>query len=170
MEMYTRAALSLVSEATFNKLWSSKYPSPSNVCLCSYSRVAIPIAGSMDVTVVYKGQAAQLPLIVMNGEGPSLFRRNWLENLRFDWRKINHLQYSSLESDLEEHKTLFQPGLGTLKGHKVNISLGPRFHKPCPNPYAFRPTAEIELEQGRYIGASTICTVGGSYHSSLEER
>ena len=36
------------------------------------------------MTVEYKGQAVQLPLIVVKGEGPSLFGKNWLEHLRLD--------------------------------------------------------------------------------------
>ena len=151
MEVDTGAALSLVSEATFNKLWPDKRPSPSNVRLCSYSGEAISVIGSMDVTVEYKGQVVQLPLIVVKGEGPSLCGRNWLQHLRLDWREIHRVQGNALRSVVEKHKALFQPGLGTLKGHKVKIAVDPeatpRFHKARPIPYAFKQKVEEELER-----------------------
>ena len=150
MEVDTGAALSIVSEATFKELWPDKSPSSSNVRLCSYSGEAIPVVGSMDVNINYKGQAAQLPLVVVKGEGPNLLGRNWLEQIRLDWREIHYLQ-DKLMSVVAKHEELFQGGLGKLRGHKVRILVDldakPRFCKARTIPYAFKAKVEDELER-----------------------
>ena len=84
MEIDTGEALSLVSEATFEKLWKEKPAlAPSQVRLCSYSGEPIPVIGSVEVNVAYKQQSARLPLLVVLGDGPSLLGRNCLSQLTF---------------------------------------------------------------------------------------
>ena len=100
-------ALSIVSEATFKELWPDKSPLSSNVRLCSYSGEDIPVVGSMDVNINYKGQVAYLPLVVVKGKGPNLLGRNWLEKIRLDWRGIHYLQ-EKLMSVVAKHEELFQ--------------------------------------------------------------
>ena len=78
MEIDKGAGLSLVSEATYREKWPSKTLEQSSKKLYSYSGEAIPVIGSMTVCVTYKSQVATLPLLVVKGEGPSLFGRNWL--------------------------------------------------------------------------------------------
>ena len=87
------------------------------------------------------------------------------------------MQGYSLKSVLEKHKALFQPGLGTFKGHKVKIVVDheamPCFHKACPIPYAFKQKVEEELkhlvEEGA-LEAVEFCRLGSSYCASFEER
>ena len=72
MGIDTGAALSLVSEATFEKLWKEKQAlAPSQVRLHSYSGEPIPVVGSVEVNVVYKQQSAKLPLLVVQRDGPA---------------------------------------------------------------------------------------------------
>ena len=137
---------------------------------------AITVLGSVDVSVKYKGQAAQLPLMVVKGDGPSLLCNNWLNLIQLDWREIHYLQ-SNLQSVLDKHKPLFQGGLGTLQDHKVKIVINPkatlRFCKACPIPFAFKAKVEVELvgvlHWGRYSGDGTICRLGCSYCTSPKE-
>ena len=75
--------------------------------LCSYTGEVIPVLASVDVSVKYKGQAAQLPLMIVKGDSPSLLRRNWLDLIQLDWREIHYLQ-SNLQSVMDKHKPLFQ--------------------------------------------------------------
>ena len=102
MEVDTGAALSLVSEATFKELWPDRSPESTRVRLCSYSGEAIPVLGSIDVNINYNGQEAQLPLVVVQGQGPNLLGRNWLEQIQLDWREIHFLQ-DKLQSVVGKH-------------------------------------------------------------------
>lgn len=40
------------------------------------------------VEVQYKTQTCQVPLVVVSGQGPALFRRNWLSLIPLDWNEI----------------------------------------------------------------------------------
>ena len=54
----------------------------SDVRLHTYTKESIDVLGSIVVEVVYKGQKKSLPLLVVAGEGPSLFGRVWLMELK----------------------------------------------------------------------------------------
>ena len=55
METDTGPALSLISETMFKELWPDSSVSATVVILCSYSGEAIPVWGSSDTEVRYKG-------------------------------------------------------------------------------------------------------------------
>ena len=81
MEIDTGASVSIISEETYNRLWSPEDAPPlqeSSVKLRTYSGEQIGVKGSTTVTVRYKNQTEQLPLVVANGSGPSLLGRDWL--------------------------------------------------------------------------------------------
>ena len=48
----------------------------------------MPVVGQMPVAVQYGEQTADLVLIVVAGDGPSLLGRSWLKHLRLDWKNI----------------------------------------------------------------------------------
>ena len=82
MEIDTGASLSLVSEATFKRLWPGRPLEPSTVRLKTYTGEVLQVLGSAQVHVTGgKGQAADLSLIVVQTEGPSLLGRNCLQSL-----------------------------------------------------------------------------------------
>ena len=76
MEIDTGAVYSLVSEKTFQQKWPQGELNKSEIRLISYSGEAIEVMGSWEVSVKYKGQVVRLTLLVVKGEGLSLFRRN----------------------------------------------------------------------------------------------
>ena len=78
--------------------------------------------GKLDVEVMYGNQRETLPLIVVKGNGPILFGRDWLAYLKLDWKAIYLLNSSPLQALLLRHKQLFEDGLGTLKGYKAECS------------------------------------------------
>ena len=79
MEVNTGVAPSIVSETTFHQLWPTAKLSPSDVGLRTYLGEALSVLGKVDVCIKYREQSAQLPLLVVQGKGPSLFGRNWLQ-------------------------------------------------------------------------------------------
>ena len=104
MEVGTGAASTLVSEASYLKeKWPEKTLEMSSKKLYAYSGEAIPALRSMTVCVTCKSQVANLPLLLVKGEGPSLFERNWLNNIRLDWHKIYTMHSSPLQVTLQKH-------------------------------------------------------------------
>ena len=101
--------------------------------------------------VQYQDQEAQLQLIVVRGSGPSLFGRNWLSAIRLDWRTINSVEGAGLARVLEKHRTLFERGVGTLKGYEAAIEVEPNakpfFSKARQVPYAYHSLVEQELDR-----------------------
>ena len=84
MEVDTGASLSIVSEKVFRELWPRRSLAPTKVRLCNYNKEPIPMVGGCNVNIHYKGQTANVPLLVVKGSGPSLLGRNWLGHIRLD--------------------------------------------------------------------------------------
>ena len=78
----------------------------------------------------YGDQTRTLPLIVVSGDGPALFGRDWLREIRLDWGSIQNLS-APLEDILEKYAEVFRPELGELQGiMEVKPGARHRFFKP----------------------------------------
>ena len=165
MEVDTGASVSVIALGTLEK----KLPAlKSRLTECStnlfsYSGKAIPVIGEVEVEVkVAESTEPQkmhkLPLVVVDGEGHTLLGRSWLREIRLDWHNlfvVNGVQspcgstVKRLEDILEEHKAVFEEGLGTYSGPHVSIRVKPdsvpKFCKVRPVPYAQREAVEEEL-------------------------
>ena len=112
MEIDTGASLSIMSEQEFLNLWPERSAVATDVTLHSYSGECIPVVGSVDVCVSYKGQKITLPIVIVRGVGPSLLGRNWLQNMQFNWQEIFWSNNATLEKVLEKYNSVFSDGLG----------------------------------------------------------
>lgn len=150
MELDTGAAVSLISEETYHKLFSDIPLQESTVKLKSYSGEDIPVLGQTQVLVKYNQQEHNLPLLVAKGNGHSLFGRNWLSCVKLNWEEIHQVYSSSLKTVLDRHSAVFEEGQGKLVGYKAKITLDPqatpRFCKARPMPYALKAKVEEELD------------------------
>ena len=106
MELDTGAAVSLVSESSYQEYWPDRQLQECKTQLSTYSGEPLGVLGTLEVEVQYGEQRAHLPLVVLKGEGPSLFGHNWLENVRLDWKRIHQVQGSSLQDVLYRHQCL----------------------------------------------------------------
>lgn len=151
MELDTGAAYTLVNETTFKQLWPKKELKPSHLRLTTYSGEEIPVVGSREVSVHYGSQVSDMSLIVVKGKGPSLLGRNWLKEIRLDWQAIHMVGDAPLEEVLNRHQTIFQEGLGTLKGFQAKISVDPnavpKYCRARSVPYSMRDKVEAELDR-----------------------
>ena len=153
MEVDTGASMTLLSECTFHGLWPGRSLDKTTVRLCSYAGESIPVLGSCYVNGGYKGEKfVHLPLIVVQGSGPSLLGRNWLSQIRLDWQSICLVQCArDLQTVLDRHPTVFQEGLGMLKGFKARIHVdphaSPKFCRSRSIPYALRDRVYQELQR-----------------------
>ena len=90
MEVDTGAAATIISEETFKKLTAQKKleMKPTQVKLRTYNGESVKILGTVDVVVFYEGQKKQLSTLVVEGSGPNLLGRDWLKDVKLDWRKL----------------------------------------------------------------------------------
>ena len=88
MELDTGPTVSLISAKTFYQLFPGVKVEPSTTQLHSYAGEPIAVRGQVEVEVRYGEQLFKLPLVIMNGEGPSLFGRDWMMEIQLDWKKI----------------------------------------------------------------------------------
>ena len=124
----------------------------TEVRLCSYSKERIPVVGCCEVNIAYNCQkVTKLPLVIVQGSGPTLLGRDWLSRIRLDWSEIHHVRSDSVHAVLDKYPTVFQDGLGTLKGFKAKIHVDPnappKFFRARSVPYALRDMVDQELER-----------------------
>ena len=157
MELDTGASVSVVSQKTWQDLFSNRALDPCTKHLQTYSGEPLPVLGQSTVCVRYRQQKRQLPLIVVEGEGASLFGRNWLRHIRLQWEAIQQVEHSGMAEDLlQEFSDIFAPGLGTVKGITARLEVQegttPICHKPRSVPYALRETIEKDLNRLETLG------------------
>ena len=99
-------------------------------------------------------------LVVVAGDGPSLFGRNWLKYIRLDWNRITTIRAKSsgLDALLQKHDLLFKEEVGTVKPQKATLHVKPdaipRFFKPRPVPFAIKDAIGQELDRLEKQGIS----------------
>ena len=154
MELDTGAGVSIISEETFNKHFIGIPLRPSSTRLHTYTGHPVEVAGQFNVHLKYQDQSATLPLLVVEGSGPSLFGRDWLTQVKLYWKMICSIRVSDsdlseavrskLHTAIQSHPKVLQPGLGTIKGITAKLEMKsdakPKFCKarPVPRPCSSR--------------------------------
>ena len=146
-------SMSIISQKVLKELWPRRSLSATKVRLCNYNKEPIPLVGCCNVNIECKGQTSNVPLLVVEGSGPTLLGRNWLGHIPIDWTSINVVYSSSdsLQMLFDRHSKIFEKGLGTLKGFKATIHVDPnarpRFCRSRVVPYALREKVSAELDR-----------------------
>ena len=156
MELDTGASVSLISEATWSRLYSKKKLQKTTIILRTYTGEKIQPLGSCSVEVKYKEEGAILPLLVIKGNGPNLFGRNWLQYIWIDWKSIHMVSNDKLQNILAKHQNVFGKGLEHLRGYNAKIHVEqeavPKFMKAHPVAYAMKEKIEKELDRLMSLG------------------
>ncbi len=124
MEVDTGAVLSVISEKERQVLFPTVHLRSTGIVLRTYTGQHMKVLGEISVHVQYLRQdVPELPLIVVQEDGPCLLGRNWLSHIQLDWKSltpsaINHAAGDSLPNLLEKYREVFTDELGTIKGHK----------------------------------------------------
>ena len=158
MEVDTGASQSIMSPETFDKLWDCEAVkpklSPVKAKLRTYTKEIVLVIGSANVSASCDGVTYELPMWVIPGNGPTLLGRNWLQSIKPNWHEIKKLfsvEASSCAQVLDKFPSLFEPGIGSFMGMKVEIHLDleakPIFCKARSGPYLMREKIECELER-----------------------
>ena len=138
MEIDTGAAVSIISASKLKELLPQATLRKSQVILKTYTGERMAVVGELTVDVQHGQQSKALVLIVVAGDGPSLLGRNWLQDLRLDWKRIGAIAVNSnrhtLESLLSTHADIFKDELGTIQSFKAKLQVRPaaqpKFLKP----------------------------------------
>ena len=82
------AEVSIVSDKTRTSLpHLHKLPlQPLQVKLRTYTGQSIQVLGEISVDITCQGSKHTLPLLLVKEDGPSLIGRNWLTQIRLDWK------------------------------------------------------------------------------------
>ena len=151
MELDTGAPVSLMSWTKFNSLFPDHSLQSYNLPMQTYLGEPINVRGQAQVEVQYEQQRVKLPLVIVDGNGPTLFGRQWLDSIKLNWKSINHVWSKTLQSVLDCHPEVFRSELGTLKGYKAKISVDPnaRLHFCKARSVSYAMTGKVEKELKR---------------------
>ena len=152
MELDTGASVSIVSEKTWKSKLRKVKLSRSPVRLRTYTDQTLRVLGEVWVNVICQKQRAKLRLVIVAGNGPSLFGRDWLACLKLDWHRMHLVQSTtSVQELLSKYKSLFEGNLGTVESFEGKLLLKqdaqPKFFKARPVPFAIRDTIGMELDR-----------------------
>lgn len=157
MEIDTGAAVSIVSKQEYESKFSSYELRKSDVVLKTYTSESLEVAGEITVHVKYKDQEANLDLVVVQGEGPALLGRNWLNHLVLNWHDILHTSLGGgVDLLVSKYSKVFSNTLGTMSQYYAKLHLKPnttpKFWRPRPVPFALKEGVEKELDRLQAAG------------------
>ena len=146
MEVDTGAAVSIISEKTKKTLYPTVSLTAPSVVLRTYTGEAMSVLGEMKVKVEYQEQSHDLTLMVVKGDGPNLFGRDWLQYFQLDC-----IRQGPFPSTVVKYKEVFAEGLGTMKKFKAYLRVKSEaklvFHRPRAVPYVIKEIIEKELDR-----------------------
>ena len=70
--------------------------------LRDYHGAQLKLRGVIQVPVKYEEQNHQLPLVIVEGDRPTLMGRNWLEVIKLNWKKICTIQADPSAEEVHE--------------------------------------------------------------------
>ena len=71
------------------------------VILRNYSGEKIPVVGKITVPVKYENQEHILNLIVVEGNLPALFGRDWLSRIRVGWKNVFNVKVEVTKNEIQ---------------------------------------------------------------------
>ena len=116
----------------------------SDIRLKTYTDESLPVVGEVVVNVKHNKQAKDLVLTIVGGDGPSLLGRDWLKQLKLDWKAIHSLQ----EQGCNESR---RPVSEVLRV----VFRGARHYKIVSGQAKRRSSSQSKILQSPY---STVCT------------
>ena len=161
MELDTGAARTLISKETWKKIGQPRLEEVY-FGLRTYTGQLIKTMGQATVAVEIDGVQKRLSVTVVDGDGPSLLGRDWLQEIRLNWP----LHYQQLDNNskrqvdaLKEFPKLFSKELGTIAHHEAELKLKvdavPKFFRPRSIPFAIKEKVNEEIVRLENLGVLT---------------
>ena len=181
VEVDTGASRSTLSKRVYDSVLSN-YTLQHE--LSSYSGKKIPVLGNISVPVKYDNQEKVLDLIVVEGNLPALFGRDWLSRIEPGWKNMFRVKKEVIKDKLpvpksetfptesndllQEHKNLFSSKGSSIKGFigslKLKEGVKPVFMKDRPVPYSL--VEKVEKEYDRLVQSDLLYPVSSSKWAS----
>ena len=150
MEFDTGAVVSIIGEKKAQEMFPNTKLRRSEMVLKPYTSEKMKVVGEIDVDVRYQNQSHTLVLVVVSGDGPTLFGRNWLEAINLNW------QDKILNTFLTKYTDVFTNKLGTMTRHRAKLYIKDgttsKFYKARPVPFALQQQIEEELNCVKSLG------------------
>ena len=147
-EVNTGASVTVVGSRLFYQLFPDGGLMPSNNILRTYSRNIIKVIGEKIVKVQYGNQKYELPIMVVDGDRPSLLGRNWLIHIKLDWNTIFKVQS---DFPVDEYPDVFLGSFEKISGFQAHFQVKnnavPKFSRARPVPYAIREKVGAQLDE-----------------------
>ena len=131
MELDTGASLTLINRTSYKKITrdSPTVLEHSDAQLWTYTGEAVEIMGTVTVQAKYGEQLLQLPVHVIDGDGPNLLGRDWLAKFKINLANVyNLVAPDKLDQVLTKHSQVFKDRLGKLIDVKVKLAVDPQLH------------------------------------------
>ena len=91
MELDTGASVSIMTEEAWRRRFPKVPLEESQIKFKTYTGEALEIIGQALVEETYQDKTTMLPLQILKGNGPSLFGRNWLKNIKLNWWNVKRV-------------------------------------------------------------------------------
>ena len=166
MQLDTGCAVTIVPKSFYDRYGDGSELKPTSVVLNTYSGEKLYPLGKVDVQVGYENKIYTLPLIVTQEGTTPLFGRNWLKDIKLNWKNlggVNHIKPSvaststilpnikekSVDEVVHRFSGLFEEKLGCYVGTPITLTAEtmPKFHKARPVPYALQHKVESALTE-----------------------
>lgn len=103
MELYTGAAVSLISKGKYEQYLQHVPLQPTDIILKTYTGEALAPVGVISVAVKLNNQLPKLPLYVVNSDALRAIKLNWQ-----DIKTVKHGATDTIESVLKRHSQVFE--------------------------------------------------------------
>uniref|UniRef100_A0A2H6MZN8 Peptidase A2 domain-containing protein n=1 Tax=Micrurus carvalhoi TaxID=3147026 RepID=A0A2H6MZN8_9SAUR len=149
MEVDTGSALSILSWKTLK----DTVPGVRKKQLqpCQMTLKTIPVLRTGKFHIDFKQFQGQLPLVIINGDLPSLLGLDWFHALGLQITGINSIVNNNLPQLLEEFADIFEDTLGCYKGTPISLNLDPKIApirlKPRRVPLALKTKVDTQLDK-----------------------
>ncbi|XP_051780663.1 uncharacterized protein K02A2.6-like [Erpetoichthys calabaricus] len=164
MEVDSGSACSLISDNTYKKLWPNNPPPlvRTDSILWQWSQAPLQVQGKIKVQVEYRHIKTALSLLVVRGQGTSLFGRDSFEALGIELTGVHIIQQHHVTALLEKYAEVFQK-ICACRGPPISIevdpTVSPKFFKARPVPFALKQRIDEALddlaEQGIFVQWAT---------------
>lgn len=166
-ELDTGTLNTIVAMEDWRKLNSPKIHA-SNLALKCYGGTPLTVRGECTLQVTHDDRVRDLPVVIVNGSGPSLLGLHWIRALQLDLNQLVHrapvpthavhhvFRPDRLSSLLQQFPNVLNDQLGhctQVQAHiELNPTASPRFFKPRALPFAYSDGVKAELQRNVDLG------------------